>query len=478
MCAPSAASCEHHEYLSCFPPYLIQFFVQDIAHETTLAEWEVFERLAARVRCLILDVRPSEAPSTLSLLKARWEARQIPLFPNLSVVDWPDSLNDSHRELLQVLCANQTLTSFLIKRGFKYATTVSSADLAVVAHSNPKLSHLHIRADWHPSWCAQLTTFRHLRSIYMYDVDATFYRHLSTLQSLEVLSAYVQKTEHPSSSGMASKTYQGFPSLRRLEMPSATTVPPSTLLSMVTPIASPILTSLVLGVEAASASDVYTCLDSLCRLDVLRSLRKLHLVVESTEDRTPAPAAYAFADMSGALFKLRDLEDVEIRASTGTVSFTDADASQMPAAWPRLTSLSITSFSLVPEAQRTQPPESRPLLSALVALAQALPAMKTLDVEIAGVSDRELARLERHVGSGPPQTALRQITFANSGYRQDLKLCDVERLAQVLHRMFPNVGDLGERYGVEGTTRYVYWGREAMGTDVFRLVARLEARRC
>ncbi|RPD58023.1 hypothetical protein L227DRAFT_194982 [Lentinus tigrinus ALCF2SS1-6] len=126
-----------------------------IEGETTSIEWAQFERLAARVRCVVFDVRPPIAESTLGLLKAGWEASKKPLFPNLSVVDWPDSLNDTHRGLLQVVCANRNLSSILIKHGFKYATTISPADLSVVARSSPKLLHLHIRSNWHTSWHVQ-----------------------------------------------------------------------------------------------------------------------------------------------------------------------------------------------------------------------------------------------------------------------------------------------------------------------------------
>ncbi|RPD72287.1 hypothetical protein L226DRAFT_158689 [Lentinus tigrinus ALCF2SS1-7] len=294
-----------------------------IEGETTSIEWAQFERLAARVRCVVFDVRPPIAESTLGLLKAGWEASKKPLFPNLSVVDWPDSLNDTHRGLLQVVCANRNLSSILIKHGFKYATTISPADLSVVARSSPKLLHLHIRSNWHTSWHAPLTSFRNLRSIRMFDVDAVFYRHLSTFQWLQFLSVYVKESGDPSPSASPSQACRGFPSLRRLEMPISTFAPPSTLLSMVAPITSSFFTTFVLGVEAADISDMIYCLESLSLLDLPRSFRKFHLYIEG--DHTPGRAIYAFSDMSKALFKFRHLEDVAIRASTGMIEFTDAD---------------------------------------------------------------------------------------------------------------------------------------------------------
>ncbi len=450
--------------------------MQYVEGETTAVEWAQFERLVARVRCLVFDVRPEIAPSTVNLLKVRWEARAEPLFPNLSILEWPDSSNDTQQQLLQVLCATQTLSSFVIKHGFRYDTILPSTDLSSIAGSSPSLAHLHTKAYWQVSWYAPLTTFHNLRSIRMQSVSPAFYRHLGSLPFLGYVRTYVLPVEGQREMSPP-PSYRGFPCLRSIEIPDRTSVPPSTLVDMLLPITSPSLISLVLGVQATRPSDVLSFLEFACSLDTLRSLRRFHFMVERTGDRLPEPAAYTFSDMFNSLSKLRSLEVVTIQACTAAIELTDADVAQLPAAWPQLTSFSVTRSSLGADAMsssRGGAPVARPSLIALVGLAQALSSLEELDVEIADVPDTELAHLEGCAGSRQPQMALTGIAFAHHGYRKDLKLPDVERLGHVLHKMFPNLRGLGERSVVDGMTRYVGWAEDELQKDVFRLLAKLE----
>ncbi|TFK81003.1 hypothetical protein K466DRAFT_591524 [Polyporus arcularius HHB13444] len=310
----------------------------------------------------------------------------------------------------------------------------------------------------------------------MQSVSPEFYRHLGSLPFLGYVRAYVLPVEGQREMSPP-PSYRGFARLRSLEIPDRTSVPPSTLGHMLFPITSPSLTWLVLGVQATRPSDVSSFLESACSLDTLQSLRRFHVMVERAENCIPEPAVYTFSDMFKSLSKLRSLEEVAIQICTAAIELTDANIAQLPAAWPQLTSFSVTGSTLGADAMSPRQggvPVARPSLTALIGLAQALSSLEELDVEIADVPDTELAHLEGCAGSRPPQKALTRIAFAHHGYRADLKLPDVKRLGHVLHKMFPNLGGLGERSVVDGMTRYVRWAENELQTDVFRLVAKLE----
>ena len=168
---------------------------------------------------------------------------------------------------------------------------------------------------------------------------------------------------------------------------------------------------------------------------VVKTLTQVHLTIEFALERGGERMECAFADLACALFPLGTLENVSIRVAQRTISFTDGRgraASQGRVAAPdqsrRLPPRNIAGgVGTGPEGIEIR----RPSLPSLVEYALSRPGLRTLDVEVAGVSVNDVAYLERAAAlrAGDDcqehprvRAGLRWLTFARDGYRCSILL--------------------------------------------------------
>ncbi|KAI0682007.1 hypothetical protein C8Q76DRAFT_804391 [Earliella scabrosa] len=459
----------------------------DLDGELSPKEGERFDCLAARVRCLqyFHCTDPFES-SLVAALASHCKRTSKALLPNLQALHWPESLGDENTlQMLRLLCTADTLHLFFLTHRTKYGFSGSvSHDLLVLSQFQTGLKHFRVDSDLPLAALPVISTLRALRTLRLTDIDGSTWRQLGTLPFLTDLSvdrvSEFQTGRATSPHGMQEDLDRcGFPALQRLKARGP--------LDLLTTISSPCLTALSLLTEATRADELLHLLEKRFALQVVKTLREVHLTIDPVLQPSGVRMEFLFADLARALLPLSELENVSIHLRQRTISFTDEDVQRVNAAWPHLTSLAL-SFDASDHLQRRWLPAGveirRPSFRNLVEYALSRPGLRTLDVEVAGVSDDDVAYLERAAAlrvkddrQYRPPAGLTWLTFARGDYRRTILLPrDLDRLANALSDLFPGIGGL-ERASMRqacGRKWYINWSQDHLETEVGRLLQKLE----
>ncbi|KAH9911218.1 uncharacterized protein BXZ73DRAFT_82923 [Epithele typhae] len=135
------------------------------------------------------------------------------------------------------------------------------------------------------------------------------------------------------------------------------------------------------------------------------------------------------------LYDLRALESLRVdapiasRDADAALVLADADVGRMARAWPALVHLRLCE-QLAPASERA------PSVLALVGLAEHCRALEAALVNVADVSEAEIALLEERAGGGG-QRQLVQWRLAGARWAERLKVADAGRLARAVSALFP-----------------------------------------
>ena len=213
-------------------------------------------------------------------------------------------------------------------------------------------------------------------------------------------------------------------------------------------------------------SEIAQLMNALCAPRNVASLRTLTLSFAIIDQRPDSSAEHSrpgsFLELVEPLLRLHSLTSLAVHASiqpwggiqhdsTESVhaqhkplAIDDFSTDTMARAWPCLRQLALThasgflKYSVAPFDISIV----RPSIGALVKLAQECPALEALTMHVADVDQSGLESLEEQVEAGcGQQTALLDIHLEGdrSVNPDDLHLVDIDRLATVLHRLFPRL---------------------------------------
>ncbi|KAI0349569.1 hypothetical protein OH77DRAFT_1525578 [Trametes cingulata] len=483
------------------------------------SEWASFARCAARVRELWCNTVANSVrlpfivePAVFVELYSRSEGQN--LFPRLVSVLWGGSRDiPGNIQLLRMLaqpsvtCLVQGLFPALGKKAYRaLGSRNPHHDINLVVESCPRLQHVLVET---PLTLEQTLPFArcsmlqriHLKSSTVHPILLHRLAHLPRLEELRVHSVSLGPPEslgERAGSRVKPRRPTKFSALRRFIIGSISYDPRSQDISdFCSDILSEGLSSSDIDeVQLGSHEDIVRFVDVVYSTPFASSLRRLslHLRCSAWENGRPD---VAFSVMAAPLLNLSGLEEVSIFVHNAYLGIADDDLTCITCAWPRITSLHLDSSLLynyegyaLPHPPRGVPHPVRPSLHAIICMALWCRQLGALGICAGDVSDADvLAAEELAVGNTAPQTQLTQLVLmGRDGMRQpgmfDIEpmrsswsVSDIDRLANALLRVFPNLeGDgvlkPGERYGAY---RPRWWNYLWKGSQAYQLGLRLDS---
>ncbi|KAH9892665.1 hypothetical protein C8Q73DRAFT_699003 [Cubamyces lactineus] len=463
----------------------IETFLQGISS----AHWLRWEHCARRVR--FLAVRDgSDSPALISsflriFTAARPVAASHPL-PGLQTLLIDETCGDPTRvQLLHLLSLAPSLSAICI-----HSTRTSlefnhlSDDLKVLSQSHllDRLQILHASCEtWHPRRRRRINDLRDVNVFRRLQVLRTdnlaplafdsLLPQLASLAELENLSLsllpsndyygvpLLNDEEHHGTS-LATPSHFGFKALRQLHV----TGQPRQISKILRCVESLTLGDIALSVAPSSSADVRPMLTDLASWPAIStSLRRLHLHYDAERDwfsrRTQrairageiSPLHIALSGILSPLLQLRALQFFWLSSGGRPFAIRDMDVAAMGEAWSSIRNLTVISQPLGETSGIIpQPSALRPSFSSLVHLATRCQSLEELHINSPplDMSEDDVATLERWATADgndlTPQPRLRRLTpavFYDPRWLE-LSLPNVDRLAIVMHRLFPSLDRL------------------------------------
>ncbi|KAH9911215.1 uncharacterized protein BXZ73DRAFT_108167 [Epithele typhae] len=384
-------------------------------------DWPAFRRCAARVHQIgywsgkgsnkDLEIRPSVWEMLADKLGGET------LFPRLKTLSWRATYREAEvyrrSRVLRVLVSPSVTTLCSAQANW---WPKLRRDLSIIAERCPHLQAIDVR---HMSSldAVSLAACRALRRIEvatLTDSALSCLAHLAHLDAL--LCRHLKPFEHPEPPPLWPS--RAFPRLRAFSL--LVCPPPADL--------APLWAALAAAPCAAATLPTPAPLPALCAPHARfgASLRALTLAL--------APAA-PLAPALAPLYDLRALESLRVdapiasRDADAALVLADADVGRMARAWPALVHLRLCE-QLAPASERA------PSVLALVGLAEHCRALEAALVNVADVSEAEIALLEERAGGGG-QRQLVQWRLAGARWAERLKVADAGRLARAVSALFP-----------------------------------------
>ncbi|KAJ8494968.1 hypothetical protein ONZ51_g1989 [Trametes cubensis] len=505
----------------------IETFLQGISP----AHWLIWERCARRVR--FLAVRDGSdnltlVSSFLHILMAKRQTAASHPFPGLQTLLFDETGGDSTRvQLLRLLSLAPSLSAICIHSTRTSLMSIHdlSDDLELLSQSYlpGTLQILHASCEMcHPQGriddLRNVRLFRRLQTFradnlapLAFDLLLPQLADLAELQNLylSLLSpiCYYDTSPHDDEDrhesivatpklGMKPSSQYGFRALKQLHVSGE----PRKISQILTCVESSTLGDIALFVTLLSSADILPMLTDLAsRSAIFMSLRKLRVHYDIKWDWSSSQAIRAgetsllhtpLFDTLGPLLQLRALEDLWLQSDGRVFAITDMDITAIGEAWPYIRKLTVISHPSHEAPAKVVPllSASRPSFSSLVHLAMRCQSLEELLINSPprDMSEDDVDALEEFAAAGrsniTPQSRLRRLTPAAfyDPHWLELSLSDVDRLAMVLHHLFPSLDDLVDvpefRFYKENLLR-IEEGAEGKleHSDIFKLFARIAA---
>lgn len=464
-----------------------------------LARWK---HCARRVRHLVLSHTEKsllEAPFASFFLRCATSVGES-IFPLLKTIAFQEtSGGDPAKKQLLRACLSPNLTSITVLSNIPYNFSVHlDDDLEMLSTACDNVQRITIMSHSLLIHNPPLTGFRQLPAIDLglvsWQESRPLVSQLRALAKLEELRIAFWHINFGEPQPPLQPDPKGFLALRKLRLVGRAPATEQILASIGS-------TSLQYLEIAHMGMDTFADFDTLVRavpwMQIASSLRQLYLGLDAElhtlRFRDANPVHTPFFSVLAPLADMHALETLEVSTWNRVLSISDDAVAQMGTAWPRLQHLSVhvsSTFALGHDATLFTPYDAdiaRPTLSALVHLAERCPSLAYCAIDAASVSEAELVVLEERAAAvdsarmDTTQTRLEQLVPAHRVHSKHFTLPDVERVAHVLRSLFPSiegvgVGEPGHNFPpllpFKRATRDV-WSEDEQGTDVFRLLERL-----
>lgn len=472
----------------------------DDVHLEDLARWTHCTR---RVRHLVLSHTEKSllgAPFVPFFLLCAMRAGEpiLPLLQTIAFKETSDSYAPS--ELLRA-CLSPTLSSITVMSNIPHSFSVHlDGDLWMLSAMCDNVQRITIMSHDMVLYNPTLTGFRRLRAVDLgqiaWEETRPVMSQLRSLEKLEELRVGFWHDNYGASQPPIKPGPKGFLALRKLRLVGRAPITGQFLSS----IGATSLQHLeIVHTGMNSFADFDTLVSAVPWVQITSSLRRLYLALHAELhtlrfcDTNPVHAP--FFSVLAPLADMHALETLEVATWNRILSISDDAVAQMGTAWPRLQHLTVTvssTFTRGPDAALFTPYDAeiaRPTLSALIQLAERCPSLAYCAIDAASVSEAELVALEQHFDAFSParvqkiQRGLEQLVPACRVHSSHFTLPDIDRLARALHSLFPSLEGVRVRPELDinfppallpfARENWGLWSEDEQGTDVFRLLERL-----
>ena len=405
----------------------------------------------------------------------------------------------SEKEIFRVLLA-PTLEAYFVPCHHKSTTDTLNESLAHIAAVCRHIQYIHIYPlSWQPLSDVSLEGFQNLRSVRIDNASScgSVLRMLNSLVRLESIQVAFCDDSQPD-------RILRSPLSANLPMPHVLHINGAhmhTLHQLISSLTAPLTAVHPHMISGCSYLEVTQFMNVLCAPRNVNSLHTLSLsltIYDDTDGDGSTAAEYnrpgSFLDLIAPLLHLHSLRSLAVHASlrpwyaiqyTSTetmaawhspLAIDDFSTDTMAHAWPLLCQLEVTHASSFPtdNVALVNTAVVCPSIGALAKLAQACPELKALAMHVADVDEDALESLEEQVrADGGQQTALVDLFLEGdlSVNPDEPRLADIDRLAIILHRIFPRLRGRAPSLPPSSTADLLTRSREY--SDMYKLLEKL-----